>query len=100
MHTISAEPVARIPHTSEVCRQTIEPGERYDRGTTFDGGDVFTWRAHLTPCTEATDRARASIYGEEAIAGDDVRAWAADAAETDPVAAEVLQRLGASHTSP
>ena len=97
--TTRSEPTARKNHRCEVCGWNITPGEKYERTVTFDGGDVLTWKAHISPCGIAADRAYLDGYDDcGLITADDVAAWAEEhAAPDDAEAAELRRRLAINH---
>ncbi len=100
METTRSTPTARKKHHCEVCGWNIEPGDKYERVVTFDGGDVLTWKAHLEPCAEAAQLAWNADYYDYAnglCTGGDVREWASETAKHDPYsspeAVEIRRRL-------
>jgi hypothetical protein len=99
METVRSTPAARKKHHCEVCGWDIEPGEKYERTVTFDGGDVLTWKAHISPCGVATGRAHLDGYDDcGLITADGVAAWAEEhAAPDDAEAAELRRRLTINH---
>lgn len=99
METTRSTPTARKKHRCEVCGWNIEPGEKYERVVTFDGGDVLTWKSHVWPCATAADRAFLDGYEDcGMITADDVAAWAEEHARADDAeAAELRRRLTINH---
>lgn len=98
MDTTRSTPKARKRHWCEVCGWAIEPGETYERAVTFDGGDVLTWKAHITPCQVGSMLAFNANYGDgEVIRGWDIAEWASDIARHEPLsspeAVEIHRRL-------
>lgn len=46
---------ARKPHECQLCHRTIDKGEKYFTQRNADGGEIWTWRAHLA-CNAAIGR--------------------------------------------
>ena len=91
---IATTPKARKRHVCTVCSWPIEPGERYDRAATFHDRQVSVWKAHMTPCAAAADRAFFDGYGDGGLIDvDAVIAWAEEYEDEDREAEELARRV-------
>lgn len=77
-----SEPTARKDHRCDSCNRRIAKGERYSNAFVVDGGDNWTYRAHID-CMEAM-----RIMFAAGIEGDE-GAWR-NVCEADPEDREVV----------